>query len=53
MFAYLSPEIIVGIVTVLMSLIAPTSKGAKAGTITINDSASSKPMVIELSGTGT
>jgi len=31
---------------------APTSKGAKAGTVTINDSASSKPQVIELSGTG-
>jgi hypothetical protein len=32
---------------------SPTSTGAKSGTITINDSASSKPMVIELSGTGT
>jgi hypothetical protein len=32
---------------------SPTSQGAKAGTVTINDSASSKPMVIELSGTGT
>jgi hypothetical protein len=32
---------------------APTSQGAKSGTVTINDSASSKPMVIELSGTGT
>jgi hypothetical protein len=31
---------------------SPTSKGAKSGTVTINDSASSKPMVIELSGTG-
>jgi hypothetical protein len=32
---------------------SPTSKGAKSGTVTINDSASSKPMVIEISGTGT
>jgi hypothetical protein len=32
---------------------APTSKGSKSGTVTINDSASSKPQVIELSGTGT
>lgn len=32
---------------------SPTSTGAKSGTVTINDSASSKPMVIELSGTGT
>ena len=32
---------------------SPQSKGAKSGTVTINDSASSKPMVIELSGTGT
>ena len=31
---------------------SPKSKGAKSGTVTINDSASSKPMVIELSGTG-
>ncbi len=31
---------------------SPTSKGAKAGTVSITDSASSKPMVIELSGTG-
>jgi hypothetical protein len=32
---------------------SPTSKGAKSGTVTINDSASPKPQVIELSGTGT
>ncbi len=32
---------------------SPKTKGAKSGTITINDSASSKPQVIELSGTGT
>lgn len=32
---------------------SPTSQGLKSGTVTINDSASSKPMVIELSGTGT
>jgi len=32
---------------------SPTSQGAKSGTVTINNSASSKPMVIELSGTGT
>jgi hypothetical protein len=32
---------------------SPQSKGLKSGTVTINDSASSKPMVIELSGTGT
>jgi hypothetical protein len=32
---------------------SPKSKGSKIGTVTINDSASSKPMVIELSGTGT
>ena len=31
---------------------SPKSKGAKAGKVTINDSASSKPQVIELSGTG-
>jgi len=31
---------------------SPNSKGAKSGTVTINDSASSKPQVIELSGTG-
>jgi hypothetical protein len=32
---------------------SPKSQGAKSGTVTINDSASSKPMAIELSGTGT
>jgi len=32
---------------------SPKSQGAQSGTITIDDSASSKPMVIELSGTGT
>ncbi len=32
---------------------SPKSKGAKSGTVTINDSASSQPMVIELTGTGT
>jgi len=32
---------------------SPKAKGAKSGTVTINDSASSKPQVIELSGTGT
>ncbi len=32
---------------------SPQSKGAKSGTVSITDSASSKPMVIELSGTGT
>ncbi len=32
---------------------SPASQGAKSGTVTINDSASSKPQVIELSGTGT
>jgi hypothetical protein len=32
---------------------SPQSIGAKSGTVTINDSASSKPMVISLSGTGT
>jgi len=32
---------------------SPQSQGAKTGTVTINDSASSKPQVIELSGTGT
>lgn len=32
---------------------SPTSQGPKSGTVTIDDSASSKPMVIELSGTGT
>jgi Abnormal spindle-like microcephaly-assoc'd, ASPM-SPD-2-Hydin len=32
---------------------SPTSQGTKSGTVTIKDSASSKPMVIELSGTGT
>jgi hypothetical protein len=32
---------------------SPTSEGTKSGTVTINNSASSKPMVIELSGTGT
>jgi hypothetical protein len=32
---------------------SPTSQGAKSGTVTINDSASSRPQVIELSGTGT
>jgi hypothetical protein len=31
----------------------PKTQGAKSGTVTINDSASSKPQVIELSGTGT
>ena len=31
---------------------SPKSKGAKAGTVSITDSASSKPMVISLSGTG-
>lgn len=32
---------------------SPKSQGAASGTVTINDNASSKPMVIELSGTGT
>ena len=32
---------------------SPKTKGAKSGTVTINDSASSKPQVINLSGTGT
>ncbi|MFZ0319272.1 MAG: FG-GAP-like repeat-containing protein [Candidatus Sulfotelmatobacter sp.] len=32
---------------------SPTYTGAKSGTVTINDSESSRPMVIELSGTGT
>jgi hypothetical protein len=32
---------------------SPKTKGTKSGTVTINDSASSKPQVIELSGTGT
>jgi FG-GAP-like repeat/Protein of unknown function (DUF1573) len=32
---------------------SPKTQGAKSGTVTINDSASSKPMVIELSGSGT
>jgi hypothetical protein len=32
---------------------SPKSKGMKSGLITINDSASSKPQVIELSGQGT
>ncbi|MFZ0321460.1 MAG: choice-of-anchor D domain-containing protein, partial [Candidatus Sulfotelmatobacter sp.] len=31
---------------------SPKTQGAKSGTVTINDSASSKPQVIELSGTG-
>jgi hypothetical protein len=31
---------------------SPTTQGAKSGAITIEDSASSKPQVIELSGTG-
>jgi VCBS repeat protein/ASPM-SPD-2-Hydin domain-containing protein/FG-GAP repeat protein len=32
---------------------SPKTQGTKSGTVTINDSASSKPQVIELSGTGT
>jgi hypothetical protein len=32
---------------------SPKTKGAKSGTVTIRDSASSKPQVINLSGTGT
>jgi hypothetical protein len=32
---------------------SPKTQGAKSGTVTINDGASSKPQVIELSGTGT
>jgi hypothetical protein len=32
---------------------SPKTQGAKSGTVTINDSASSTPQVIELSGTGT
>jgi len=32
---------------------SPQTKGPKSGTVTIRDSASSKPQVIELSGTGT
>ena len=31
---------------------SPKTQGAKSGTVTIDDSASSKPQVIELSGTG-
>jgi hypothetical protein len=31
---------------------SPKSQGRKSGTVTILDSASSKPQVIELSGTG-
>jgi len=32
---------------------SPQTKGPKSGTVTIKDSASSKPQVIELTGTGT
>jgi hypothetical protein len=32
---------------------SPKTRGAKSGTVTIHDSASSKPQVIELSGSGT
>jgi hypothetical protein len=32
---------------------SPRTQGPKSGTVTINDSASTKPQVIELSGTGT
>lgn len=32
---------------------SPKTRGAKSGTVAINDNASSKPQVIELSGTGT
>lgn len=32
---------------------SPTTKGAKSGAIAISDSASSKPQVIQLAGTGT
>jgi hypothetical protein len=32
---------------------SPQSKGAKSGTVILEDSASSKPQVIELAGTGT
>jgi hypothetical protein len=32
---------------------SPKTKGPKSGTVSLNDSASSKPQVIELSGTGT
>jgi hypothetical protein len=38
---------------ILKITFSPQSKGAKSGTVTISDSASSKPQVIELTGTGT
>ncbi len=46
------PNIAPGATCSINVTFSPTSKGQKAGTIIINDGASSKPMVIELSGTG-
>jgi hypothetical protein len=47
------PSVVAGGTCTISVTFSPTSTGAKSGIVTINDSASSKPMVIELSGTGT
>ncbi|MFZ0320266.1 MAG: FG-GAP-like repeat-containing protein [Candidatus Sulfotelmatobacter sp.] len=46
-------EVAAGSNCVISVTFSPKTQGAKSGTVTINDSASSKPQVIELSGTGT
>ena len=47
------PTVAAGANCTIIVTFSPKTKGAKSGTVTINDSASSKPMVIDLSGTGT
>jgi len=42
-----------GATCTISATFSPTKKGAKLGTVTIIDSASTKPQVIELTGTGT
>jgi FG-GAP-like repeat/Abnormal spindle-like microcephaly-assoc'd, ASPM-SPD-2-Hydin len=46
------PNMAVGTKCTISVTFTPKSQGVQAGTLTIMDSASSKPMVVELSGTG-
>lgn len=47
------PNVAAGASCSISVTFSPTSTGSKSGTVTINNSASSRPMVIELTGTGT
>jgi hypothetical protein len=47
------PSVAAGATCKISATFSPTSKGLKSGTISIKDSASTKPQVIELTGQGT